>query len=346
LRFRRTSESAIGISLGPTWLKNGAFKWPNSYRETTDLLIWGQFSSYQVNNFGGNKTAHLTVVCQRSDLFDQGTGDMGVARVGHKKDRFDRFIQLPVCDRHREFTCDIGQWPNTSNHRDSILLFDKIDGKSFENLDFDVAKVRDAGGDQVPALLRRKQRLFLRIVSNPYNKMVDQTTGSSDHISVTQGDAYAADEIFLDPFRLVVSGGDHTQADDAGALDRTQIKSDDNTSLFEDSPHTEIVGESYRVAYLVDISDMSQDQRYSLVNSEYTLGRQSTSDIVLADSSISKAHALLKVQAGQWHIEDLDSSNGVLLNGTLIKRAPLNQGDRIKLGRAELIFGFETRSRA
>lgn len=216
------------------------------------------------------------------------------------------------------------------------------------DLDGPIVLGRDADCDVVLDHELISRRHLQLTVSSNHVELHDLNSANGTLLngrSVTQGDAYAADEIFLDPFRLVVSGGDHTQADDAGALDRTQIKSDDNTSLFEDSPHTEIVGESYRVAYLVDISDMSQDQRYSLVNSEYTLGRQSTSDIVLADSSISKAHALLKVQAGQWYIEDLDSSNGVLLNGTLIKRSPLNQGDRIKLGRAELIFGFETRSR-
>ncbi|MEM9623746.1 MAG: FHA domain-containing protein [Pseudomonadota bacterium] len=195
-----------------------------------------------------------------------------------------------------------------------------------------------------------RRHLQVRVASN-HVEIQDLNSANGTVLNgrpVSEGIAYAADEIFLDPFRVVLRGGEHTQADDASHLERTQIKAeqDGDTSMFDDSPHTEIVGESFQVAYLVDISDMSRDQRYALVDSEYTLGRHADSDIVLADSSISKSHAMLKVQTGHWYIEDLDSSNGVLVNGTMVRRAPLTQGDRIKLGRAELIFGFETRRRS
>ncbi len=164
---------------------------------------------------------------------------------------------------------------------------------------------------------------------------------------VGQGVAYAGDEILLDPFRLTLVGADQAQAEAAAVQDRTQLKimDDGDTSVFEDASHTEIVGESYRIGYLVDISDVSNEQRYTLLDNEYTLGRHSRCDIVLADSSISKKHALLSVQTGNWYVQDLDSSNGVLVNGMMVRKAQLSQGDRIRLGRAELIFGFETKSR-
>lgn len=69
------------------------------------------------------------------------------------------------------------------------------------------------------------------------------------------------------------------------------------------------------------------------------LGRSRDCEIVLEDSGISRRHAQLRGGPDGWSVEDLGSTNGVLLNGRAIHAAqPLEAGDRIELGSTEILF--------
>jgi len=62
-------------------------------------------------------------------------------------------------------------------------------------------------------------------------------------------------------------------------------------------------------------------------------GRSGACDIVLDDPTVSKQHARFHAQAGQAFVEDLQSTNGTLVNGKRIgQRTALRRGDRIGLG--------------
>lgn len=70
-----------------------------------------------------------------------------------------------------------------------------------------------------------------------------------------------------------------------------------------------------------------------------TLGRSRDCDIVLEDSGISRRHAEVRPDGDGWTVEDLGSTNGVLVNGQATRGAhPLQAGDRIELGSTELLF--------
>jgi hypothetical protein len=70
-----------------------------------------------------------------------------------------------------------------------------------------------------------------------------------------------------------------------------------------------------------------------------TIGRTAESDITLPDRHVSRNHARVSFLNGQWFLEDLESRNGTLVNGTLIKRpAPLMTGDQIRIGDDVLLF--------
>ena len=69
------------------------------------------------------------------------------------------------------------------------------------------------------------------------------------------------------------------------------------------------------------------------------IGRSRDCEIVLDDVGISRRHAELRPQPGGWTIEDLGSTNGVLVNGTQIRAPqPLAAGDRLELGSTEIRF--------
>jgi phosphoserine phosphatase RsbU/P len=71
------------------------------------------------------------------------------------------------------------------------------------------------------------------------------------------------------------------------------------------------------------------------------LGRHPDCDIVLDSASVSRQHAQLLREGGQYFIEDLHSRNGTFVNGRIIQgRHPLGDGDRVKI--CDLSFVFYT----
>jgi hypothetical protein len=73
-----------------------------------------------------------------------------------------------------------------------------------------------------------------------------------------------------------------------------------------------------------------------------TIGRSRDCDVVLADGNVSRRHAEILPTEDGWSVNDLNSTNGVLVNGRRIAGAtPLRAGDRIELGTSELRFELE-----
>ena len=62
------------------------------------------------------------------------------------------------------------------------------------------------------------------------------------------------------------------------------------------------------------------------------LGRVAGCDVVVNDTKASRRHAALRVAGSVVEIEDLDSSNGTLLNGKKVQKFVLRDGDRIQIG--------------
>jgi pSer/pThr/pTyr-binding forkhead associated (FHA) protein len=65
---------------------------------------------------------------------------------------------------------------------------------------------------------------------------------------------------------------------------------------------------------------------------ELIVGRQLDCDVVLTDPSVSRQHARLVFRGSRWIIQDLESTNGTILNGNRIGRSELHPGDRLALG--------------
>jgi hypothetical protein len=68
------------------------------------------------------------------------------------------------------------------------------------------------------------------------------------------------------------------------------------------------------------------------------IGRSKDTDIRVADPNISRRHAEIRQEGSSFWIVDLDSTNGVAVNGRALKRAKLDDEDRITLGSTELVF--------
>jgi hypothetical protein len=79
-------------------------------------------------------------------------------------------------------------------------------------------------------------------------------------------------------------------------------------------------------------------KRHQLAPDGVVLGRSRECDITLEDPNVSRRHAEVRLEDGAWWIVDLGSTNGIEVNGERVKRAQLDNNDRIVLGRTELAF--------
>ncbi len=78
-------------------------------------------------------------------------------------------------------------------------------------------------------------------------------------------------------------------------------------------------------------------REYKLDKERTTVGRKPHNDIHLEDPTVSGEHAVfLKLQHA--YVEDLGSTNGVLLNGKRVSKRQLNHGDVIRIGRHEFKY--------
>jgi hypothetical protein len=82
--------------------------------------------------------------------------------------------------------------------------------------------------------------------------------------------------------------------------------------------------------------------RYPLLGSLTTLGRDESADIVVDDPGVSRRHSEIRVTTDGPHlvtsIRDLNSTNGTFVNGERITSQRLDDGDRLTLGRTSATF--------
>lgn len=77
---------------------------------------------------------------------------------------------------------------------------------------------------------------------------------------------------------------------------------------------------------------------YPVERGRLVIGRSRDCDVRLADPNVSRRHAEVRQEGDTYFVVDLDSTNGIEVNGRSAKRARLADGDMILLGSTELVF--------
>ena len=79
-------------------------------------------------------------------------------------------------------------------------------------------------------------------------------------------------------------------------------------------------------------------KRYPITHSRTVIGRGTDADITVDDTGISRKHVEILWDGTRAQVNDLGSTNGSLLNGNPVSKAPLAPDSVIDIGRTRIIF--------
>ncbi len=98
------------------------------------------------------------------------------------------------------------------------------------------------------------------------------------------------------------------------------------------------LGGASDVPSLFVIRGTDQGLRYELTAPVVGLGREPGNTVVLHDHEVSRRHAELRSDGLDYTLLDLDSSNGVFVNGNRVRQRRLASGDQVQLGATLLLY--------
>jgi pSer/pThr/pTyr-binding forkhead associated (FHA) protein len=85
-------------------------------------------------------------------------------------------------------------------------------------------------------------------------------------------------------------------------------------------------------------TDNGKNTTYTINKPETSIGRDEDNDIILLSDSVSRHHAKIIFNGASFEIQDLGSTNKVIVNGAFVKQSILKKGDIIGLGEIVVYF--------
>ena len=91
---------------------------------------------------------------------------------------------------------------------------------------------------------------------------------------------------------------------------------------------------SFDEPFLVREGGPDNDQTIPIEKGSTAMGRQTTNDVIVPEVGVSRKHAEIVEGDGQYHLRDLETTNGTFVNGKRITNGDhlLQDGDSIRLG--------------
>jgi pSer/pThr/pTyr-binding forkhead associated (FHA) protein len=123
------------------------------------------------------------------------------------------------------------------------------------------------------------------------------------------------------------------------ALKRQQKAAEQEKQHIQEQEQTERLAKLMRAKNLQPrILAVSSSEMFNISGVTTTVGRNGDNDIVLSGDTVSKYHAQIIFNGTGFEICDLQSANGIILNGQYIESAELKNGDIIQLGETIIKF--------
>lgn len=92
---------------------------------------------------------------------------------------------------------------------------------------------------------------------------------------------------------------------------------------------------------LIVLKDGAVVNEIQLGEGKLVIGRDQDCDVALGDTSVSRRHATVTHVFHEYFVEDLNSTNGTLLNDRTVTKHILKNGDVLRIGEVELRFESE-----
>lgn len=89
---------------------------------------------------------------------------------------------------------------------------------------------------------------------------------------------------------------------------------------------------------VIIIKGADDGRQFDLSEPVYTVGRDSSSQMRLHDTEVSRRHAEFRKTGKTYRLVDMGSANGTFVNNEQIKEVELRQGDHIRIGQSILVF--------
>ncbi len=106
----------------------------------------------------------------------------------------------------------------------------------------------------------------------------------------------------------------------------------------ETRPFEESLFINQRANYILStLNDDLKSSSWLLTNGIHKIGRLNDKEIILDDVTVSRNHAYISVDDNKLTITDEGSTNGIFVNGELVKEAELISGTRLQIGKYYLI---------
>ena len=90
-------------------------------------------------------------------------------------------------------------------------------------------------------------------------------------------------------------------------------------------------------AFVVVLSGDRMGEMFPLNEDRTTIGRGLQTDVRINDEGISRTHALVEADGGEYFLSDAGSTNGTYANGEKVDRHPLAEGDKIQIGASSVL---------
>lgn len=101
------------------------------------------------------------------------------------------------------------------------------------------------------------------------------------------------------------------------------------------TPSAEVGSSVFPVLILVQ---GNEQRRFILDHTPFAVGRKIDKDLVISDPRVSRDHALITSDSGQFYVEDQGSKHGTFVNGERVQRQKLQRNDRLEFGVREGVY--------
>src|SRR5689334_1546945 len=82
----------------------------------------------------------------------------------------------------------------------------------------------------------------------------------------------------------------------------------------------------------------NEQRTISLDHTPFTVGRKVDKELVIADPRVSRDHAIITSENGQFSVQDQGSKHGTFVNGERVQRKTLERNDRLEFGVRDISY--------